>query len=461
MKPHTILCLLLLAGCATYYQTNLKFNQEFETGHLEDALNALRHSPGEERGKRQFLYDVNNGMVLSLLGRYEESNDYFEKAFIFGEDYRINYLNEAASYLTNPNVAAYRGEDHEHLLLLYYKAINFLKLGKTEEALVECRRLNLRLKQLSDRYQSENKYRRDAFVHTLMGIIYDADNDYNNAFIAYRNALEIYKDDYARLFKLDTPEQLKKDLLRTAYLSGMSGELMQMKDEMQMPDYAFNANDGGELVFFWHNGLSPIKAEWGVNFVLSRQANHVHITNQDFGMRYSFDISSYNDKDKNSLNSIEIFRVAFPKYIERPTQFSGAVLQADGINYDLEMAEDVNAIAFKCLEERMHIEFSKALIRVAMKKGSEYQLRKENQSLGSLLGVVNALTEKADTRNWQTLPHAIHYSRIPLKEGRNVVKFIVRDSGGRTNELEFNYDCKKGQTLFHTFNSLESGYPKW
>ncbi len=83
---------------------------------------------------------------------------------MFGEDYHINYLNEAASYLTNPNFTVYRGEDHEHLMVLYFKAINFLKLNRPEEALVECRRLSIRLNQLSDKYVSEQKFQRDAFI---------------------------------------------------------------------------------------------------------------------------------------------------------------------------------------------------------------------------------------------------------------------------------------------------------
>lgn len=460
-RPYLLFGLLVLTNCATYYQTNYKFNQEFETGNLENALNALRNTPGEERGRRQFLYEVNNGLVLSLMGRYDESNVHFEKAFLLGEDYRINYVNEAASYLTNPNLTAYRGEDHEHLMLLYYKAINFLKQGKSQEALVECRRLNVRLQQLSDRYPSENRYKQDAFIHTLMGIIYDSNNDYNNAFIAYRNALKIYEKDYSLLFNLAVPMQLKKDLLRAAYLSGMSEELEQMKSRFEMTDYVYVPNKGGELVFFWHNGLSPIKAEWGLSFVLRQRGNHVEIANQDFGWQYSFDISNYNDKDKRNLNSIEIFKVAFPRYVERPMQFQSASLQTNGVQYNLELVEDVNQIAFKCLEDRMHVEFSKALIRVALKKASEYQLRQEDKNLGALLGVVNALTEKADTRNWQTLPHNIYYCRVPLIEGSNNVKFLVKDFKGQMSQLEFKYECKKQQTLFHTFSSLESGYPRY
>src|SRR6267154_2426568 len=103
-----------------------------------------------------------------MMGRYEESNQFFEKAFLFGEVYRINYLNEAASYLTNPNFTSYRGEDHEHLLIFYYKAINYLKMNNTDDALVEIRRLNIRLQQLTDRYNSPDKDDHDAFGHVLM-----------------------------------------------------------------------------------------------------------------------------------------------------------------------------------------------------------------------------------------------------------------------------------------------------
>jgi hypothetical protein len=157
--------LIFWTSCATYYQANVAFNEDFEKGNLERALSTLRAHPSEAAGKKKFLFDVNNGLLLSLMGQYEESNKYFESAYLYGEDYRINYLNEAASYLTNPNFTAYKGEDHEHLMLLYFKAINYLKLDKHEDALVECRRLNLRLQQLADRYESEDKYHNDAFIH--------------------------------------------------------------------------------------------------------------------------------------------------------------------------------------------------------------------------------------------------------------------------------------------------------
>src|SRR5690606_25140668 len=202
----TISLLVLFSACASFYEGTYEYNRQFEEGNLEQALKTLRSSTLYKRKHAEFLSYVNNGLLLSVMGKYEESNSYLEKAYLFGEDYRINYAREAASYLTNPTVTIYRGEDHEHLMLLYYKSLNFLKLEKYEEALVECRRLNIRLQQLSDRYSSPERYKRDAFIHNLMGIIYQANSDWNNAFIAYRNALEIYEEDYSRMFGLPAPE---------------------------------------------------------------------------------------------------------------------------------------------------------------------------------------------------------------------------------------------------------------
>ena len=130
------LVLFFLAGCANYYQHHWSFNKEFENGDLKNALQTLKENPREGEGKNRFIYFANNGLLNSILGDYEQSNKDFEKAFLFGEDQRINYANEAISYLSNPNFTVYKGEDHEHLMVLYFKALNYLKLNQPEAALV-------------------------------------------------------------------------------------------------------------------------------------------------------------------------------------------------------------------------------------------------------------------------------------------------------------------------------------
>lgn len=444
---------ILTASCATYYQKHYDFNSEFEQGDLPGALEVLQKKEALANSKSKFLYFVNNGLLLSIMGKYEESNEFFEKAYLFGEDYHVNYFHEATAYLTNPNMSVYRGEDHEHLMLLYFKAINFLKMQKPEEALVECRRLNIRLSQLSDKYESGRKYQRDAFIHSLMGIIYQSTGDYNNAFIAYRNALDIYENDYRNLFALGVPEQLKKDLLNTAWWTGFTEEFHHYRERFKLPEYT-PARPAAELVFFWHNGLSPVKTEWNITFVIDHQSeNAVVFTNENLGITFPFHISEKGEK--SDLQRLEFFRVAFPRYQERREYYRDAVLITDSMRIPMELSQDISKIASHSLRERMLLEFSKGLLRAALKKATEMSIKKEDEGLAALIGVVNALTEKADTRNWQTLPHSIYYARIPLRKGTNDVKFTLA-AGTDAVDYHFSYRAAEGQTLFHTFSSLET-----
>jgi uncharacterized protein len=452
----SLACMLVvcMAGCASYYQSHFDFNTEFEKGDLVQALETLKRRENEGEGKTRFLYDVNKGLLLSILGEYEESNEYFEKAFLFGEDYRINYVAEVGSYFSNPNVTSYRGEDHEHLMLLYFKAINFIKLNKPEEALVECRRLNIRLNQLNDKYVSKEKFQQDAFIHTLMGIIYQSTKDYNNAFIAYRNAVEVYENEYASMFDMKVPQQLKKDLLNTAWWTGFQDEFEKYKEKFFMEDFTVSQPDA-DLVFFWHNGLGPVKDEWSINFVIHPGPGKTMIfSNRELGIEFPYTVNE--DKERSDLSKLEFFRVAFPRYRERGLYFQQANLELNGNSYNLELAEDINKVAFHSLNQRMLQEFAKGLLRAALKKDTEHSLRKEDDRLGAVIGLVNAITEKADTRNWQTLPHSIFYSRIPLKEGSNAMKFTLQSNNQRNIDYNFTYTAKKGQTLFHTFSSLET-----
>ena len=463
MKVRLLVLLLALLGysCASYYRTNQKFNRYFAEGELERADKVLEESPKAAKGKARLLYYLNRGVTTALLGQPEESNRLLERAYELGEDLRNNYWNAVGSYLINPTFSNYTGEDHELLLIHYYKALNYLQLDNTKAALVECRRLNIKLNQFADKYPAEKgqNYRRDAFVHTLMGLIYDADGDANNAFIAYRNAVEIYEEDYQPLFGLGAPQQLKEDLLRTAHQMNFTDQLRRYEQRFGMT-YQPQSQAGGDLVFFWNNGLGPVKAEWGVDFALVRGAGGlVHFWNQQYGWNFPFRLNSDEEYEEKGLSNLELIRVAFPRYQERALYFDQAALKTGGRTYALQKVEDVNAIAFQGLQQRMLREFSTSLLRVALKKSAEYSLRAKNDDLGAVLGVVNALTERADTRNWQTIPHTIYYRRVPLPAGEQTVQLALQ-GGNRRQTHEFTVAIQKNHTTFHSFQSLETtGFP--
>jgi len=270
--------------------------------------------------------------------------------------------------------------------------------------------------------------------------------------ISYRNSLEIYQNEYSEMFSLSPPEQLKRDLIRTGALAGFREEVDKYEAEFNMK-YDPGSSAGGELVFFWHNGLSPIKDQWSINFVVAGGGGQVFFQNEDLGLNFPF----YYDSDDYSADITDLkgFRVAFPKYVERDPFFEYADLQVGGRYFKLEKAEDINAIAFKTLNERMLEEMGKGLLRVAIKKAVEKQVRKENETLGFLVGVVNFASEQADTRNWQTMPHSIFYTRVPLKEGENEVLLHTGRAGSESTET-FRFNGEKGKTQFQVYQSLES-----
>lgn len=415
----SILCviLFLFSGCATWYQRNAAFQQAISMGNFEQAEKILHKDKKQSQNKNKILYFLNLGYINFMMGQMEESNKAFETAEQLTEEQRRNVLLETTALISNPEIRPYQPEDFEVIMINVYKAMNYLQMNNIEEALVEARKINIRLQQLNDKYPDhKNRYQQDAFAHLLMGVIYDASGNTNDAFIAYRNAYNIYKSDYAKHFGLTAPEQLKQDLLRTAYKLGFTDELTRYENEFHQNYTPQSSTERKDLVMFWLNGFGPVKTEWGLTFTkIDKGVGGVVFQNQELGLVFPFVWgNNYNDSDRHSLADVNVVRVVFPKYQERPLQFTHGTIRYNNVSYPLQKAEDINQIAFKTLNDRMLRELSTSLLRVAIKQGVKQMASKKNEWLGFAVDIANALTEKADTRNWQTLPYLISYARIPL-----------------------------------------------
>ena len=440
------------SGCATWYQRNLAFQQAVTSGDMEQADKLLKRDKKEAEGKNRVLYYLNKGYVDFCLGERESSNSAFETAERIIDQQGVNLGTEAAVLLTNPEARPYRPEDFEVIMINFYKALNYLALQDMEGALVEVRKINIKLTALNNRYPDhKNRYQRDAFAHLLMGLIYDAAGDNNNAFIAYRNALETYQSDYARNYGIQPPEQLKKDLLRTAHACGFREELQQYEQLFQRQ---YRPGADTTLIVFWLNGMGPVKAEWSVNFVKQERGNGTIVFhNAELGLTFPFFLGpGYSAEEKNSIAHIHTLRVAFPQYVERRPFYVSARVNGEA----LEMAEDINAIAFKTLQDRFLRECANSLLRLAAKQGLEQAARKQNEWLGFAVSIVNSLTEKADTRNWQTLPYSISYARVPLREGNRTLSCQLQNSNGSMQEKRFILPQGGRRTLFQVIQTPAS-----
>src|SRR5690606_11056100 len=106
--------------------------------------------------------------------------------------------------------------------------------------------------------KNKNKFTEDAFSQILQGILYEATGDVNNAFIAYRNAADLYLENDGSYYGVPLPQQLKYDLLRTADKMGFRNEYTRYSKLFDLSVPASKSPEA-EAIIFWENGLGPAK----------------------------------------------------------------------------------------------------------------------------------------------------------------------------------------------------------
>lgn len=456
--------LLLYPACSYYTRNSYELNQHLANGNVKQAYEMVSTKEDKwDNGKDKVLYYLNRGALAWMVGNNTESYKYLLKADYYWEDLNINYGREALSYLINPRVKEYGGEDFEAVMISYYQILNFVQMNDLERARVQARRLSLQLQRIDDKYKDwvlgdkSFKLQHNAFAHTLLGIVYELTLDYNAAFISYRNALGYYETEYSQFFGLNAPLQLKKDLIRAAYLSGFSNEVEFYTKKYSLPFDPKTDAKAGNLIFFWNNGLGPVKSQVTADFTIVKGVGGWYtFTNPQYGYSIPVYYGSNDPNQSSGFSDVELIRAAFPAYVERKPFYQSATLTANGQNFAFETLEDINATAFKTLNDRMLHEFGKTLLRLTLKKVAEHQAKKENKDAGAAIGLINYLTEQADTRGWNSLPHTINYTRVTLPAGPQEVKLTLRGLNNRVDTATFKFDIKAGRTYVQPYQTIQS-----
>ena len=446
-KASVLLVLVLfLFSCASYNDQIAGYYKQVSAGNYDQAQKELNKSSFLAKPRNKLLWFMEQGKMSHLNADYLKSNRYFNDADSLLESGIGGTGDALVGTLVNPMSQRYKGEDFEKFMIHYYKALNYLYLNQTEDAIVEARRISLQSQEQEDKFGDQaNKYSKDAFSLMLQGLIYEHDADFNNAFIAYRNAAEVYLGNKDQTWYGTTiPKRLKEDVLRTADLNGFSSELQRFESLFGIKYQRISKITGGELVFFWENGLAPVKQQEEFFFSLVKGNTGDLVFTNATGTLFIPYNNRYGGNDI-SLNGLNSLRATYPKYVAQSPYFSSATISSQQDTLSFEKTEDVNQLAIKTLDQRFLKEMSKVLTRLAVKKSAEYILResakgngkngKDNtllEGLGFGMQLYSLLSEKADTRNWQSLPAEINYARIPLQKGENTLTLTLNRAGGTT-----------------------------
>ena len=113
----------------------------------------------------------------------------------------------------------------------------------------------------------------------------------------------------------------------------------------------------------------------------------------------------------------------------------GGGAAADAVEVRTEMAEDLDAIARRELDDRSGGILFKTIARALGKYALTRTVEKKKGDLaGKLVNLVTAATEKADTRSWLTLPRSIQVARFPVEPGVHTVEIDAYGPGGVLRE---------------------------
>ena len=221
-----------LGGCfsnAGFRKQYQKSRDDILRGNWSGAVDQYLAAKDLYKRRDRVMYWLNLATLQHYAGRWGESQRNFVKAEGAIQDlFTKSVTAEASKYTVTETLAPYEGEDFEKILLYYYTSINNVQQGRLGDALVEARRADEFLKKIQVRYDNDKDlstlYRQDAFMMWLVGLFYELEGSFNDAYLAYRRAFEIYQKEYRHLFRVPTPSYLKEDVVRTGLMANLADE---------------------------------------------------------------------------------------------------------------------------------------------------------------------------------------------------------------------------------------------
>lgn len=414
-----LVALWLLAACAGPSASVRKNLDLLIAEHQYDKAESLidRNKLTEYGKKNMVLYYLDRGGVLHDAGKYKESDESLETAESrIDELYTKSITKTGGMLLLNDNTVDYAGEPFEHALLNVYRALDYVFLGNEEEALVESRKVEQFLDGLNRSIGKKNLYKDDAFARYLDSLLYadlGEDDDARISRDAANAAYKWYSSDY------DTP-----------------APRFPVDDDPA-------AGGAGELVFIHDNGVAPRKISktfqvaWGNALAIAQE-------DREEGGQEQF---------RNALRAGvagNAITISYPEYVQDRYRIRRSEVLVDGqLAGDTVLMEDISAIAFKSLRDRMDVIRARAIARatvkyVIAKAAADAAGRQCDERLGSgtfadqacralsrgVTSATAAATEIADTRAWASLPSQIRMARVKVPAGVHDVTVNFLDAAG-------------------------------
>lgn len=266
MKNKTLKTLLisifLITGCVTVADYNFSnINQAIAVNDFDTVYSELENPNGLMYTARDSVLEkLDKGVISHYAGQYERSNQELSDAEMLMEKFKaVSVTQTIGAFMENDTVMDYSGDPYEDIYTNIFMALNYMQLGKKDDAFVEIRRMDNKLKALSVEYRKQIakrkqelqknsksvpedsvKFHNSALARYLSMLMYRSEGDYSNAEIDYKyikQAFQLQSD----IYNFNVPECIKNDYKKTAdarlNVISFSGRA-PVKREEQIPLFA-------------------------------------------------------------------------------------------------------------------------------------------------------------------------------------------------------------------------------
>jgi hypothetical protein len=378
--------------------------------------------------KDAILYYLDKGMLSHYAARYDESSQLLQDGErAIEEAFTKSVTQEISTYLVNDKSRDYDGEDYENIYINAFNALNYYHRNDMEGAKVEIRRMTEKLRDLAVKYdQIRSKMQEKALQE---GEEVPANPEEGAKFsdsalarylgmLFFRNESNI---DDARIYRDDLKVAFANAPEVYAYSLPAS-----IDEELTIPSGKARLN----IIGF--GGLGPVKQE-EVTRILISSGNWI--------------------------------KIALPILTKRPSDISRVeVVLNNGQSFNLELLEDMDAVARETFKEKKGIIYLKSVLRATIKGVTATALGTASDNAdgnaGAILGILSLGTqifaeasEQADLRLGRYFPASAYVGGINLDPGTYSLKINYYNQNGK---ILASFDRNNIEVKENTLNLMEA-----
>ncbi|MCL1993609.1 MAG: hypothetical protein FWG66_11760 [Spirochaetes bacterium] len=408
-----IALLFVFSSCATTRSHFSRLDSDVSQHRFVEAIDHLERNRDRLYSNRDtILYYLDRGMLshwarmhgesIRLLTRAEEE---IEAAFT------VSVTQVMATFLINDTLRDYPGEDFEDIYINIFNALNFFHMGMLESAMVEIRRMNLKLMHLATKYSvMMSELQQRAMQEDFGHVPFDPSAPVNFSDSALARYLSML---FYRAAGMEDDVRIASEWLRVAFANAPAVYNFPIPSTIVYELYVPRGVARLNVLAF--SGLAPIKESSTMRIPLP-------------GMRWA--------------------RIDLPHMVSRRSEVASIYLvHSDGQRIRLELLEDIEAVAMETFRARRDLIYLKTVMRAITKAAGSVALGvAANEASGDtalVLGVASILaqvfaetSERADLRTSRFFPGRAYVTGINLEPGVHSFDVVFYNRAGRRVAIE-------------------------